>query len=119
MTYFINPPYFIELDGYGSTYESLLSSFFWMGKISQKEWDSGIKIQQNMDKSRHHAKIMAAEPLIAKILGLLSGTNYTTQQINRAMSALFALEWDPSVIASLGPTRITRLLPRLEISRLS
>ena len=72
-----------------------------------------------MDSDRPTATILAAEILIANVLGVLSGLEYSTTHLNRAVSALFALDWAPSTIETLGPTRLTRFFTRLKISRLS
>ena len=72
-----------------------------------------------MDSDRVSATVLAAELLIANVLGALSGFTYTTPQLNQAVSAFFALDWPPTVITTVGPTRLTRFFTRLKIPRLS
>ena len=72
-----------------------------------------------MNASRINATVQAAETLITNMLGVLSGLNYTNNQLNLACSSFLALDWSPSVASIIGMGRLTRLFTRLKISRLS
>ena len=72
-----------------------------------------------MDTDRVAATVLAAELLIANVLGILSSLEYKTTQLNKAVSAFFSLDWSPAIITTLGPIRLTRFFTRLKISRLS
>ena len=72
-----------------------------------------------MDKNRANATIAAAEVLLTNTMGILSSTKYSLTKLNRALTALGALDWGPSVIQALGNDRITRFFTRLKPSRVS
>ena len=72
-----------------------------------------------MESNRSEAMVIAAEILIANVMGTLNGLSYSAKQVNLATSALFALDWAPSLVSSIGSDRLTRLCTRLKISKLA
>ena len=70
-----------------------------------------------MDRDRKSATVSAAEVILTNIMGILSTTGYSLIKLERALSALGALDWAPGITQQIGITRVTRFFTRLKQSR--